>query len=495
MSSHQSSFDWVNRDFLLYKLITNFDVNGKLYWAIKALLNDSKSCIKINGKYTDYFSITSGVRQGDCISPTLFNFFINDLAIGIKDLNLGVNTGHSVISILLYADDIVLLSESEIGLQHMLNFLSVWCKTWHININETKSNIIHFRKSNRSRTQALFKFDNKILQVVDEYRYLGFYLNEYMNMEKSVIHLATAGTRALGAIRNKLYNIKNIRYKSYSKLYQTGIAPIIDYCSAVWGYKSFKCIQDVQNRAIRYYLGVHKFCPLSFLEGDMGWANSLVRSKLNMINFWNHLIELPEDRIPKKMLRYNIRKSNSCNNWFTYLNRLTNIPNPEELNHINLQQCLLEFNELQTISWNDNRYSKVKLRYYNIFKSCISPEPYVIANLSKSQRSAYAQFRAGILPLSIETGRFTNVSLNDRICLLCNSQLIEDEFHFLCECVKYILPREKLYNRILTIDPNFLQLDNIDKFILLNSSDYQCYTAIYVYEAYYIRKKALYCDI
>ena len=64
----QKAFDCVNREFLLYKLISKFIVNGNLYFAIKALLMNSKSCIKINESFTDYFDITSLVRQGDSIS-------------------------------------------------------------------------------------------------------------------------------------------------------------------------------------------------------------------------------------------------------------------------------------------------------------------------------------------------------------------------------------------------------------------------------------------
>ncbi len=53
--------------------------------------------------------MTSGARQGDDLSPTFFSIFINDLATGIKDMNIGVPIGDEQISILLYADDIVLL--------------------------------------------------------------------------------------------------------------------------------------------------------------------------------------------------------------------------------------------------------------------------------------------------------------------------------------------------------------------------------------------------
>ena len=441
---------------------------------------------------TDYFDITSGVRQGDSISATLFSLFINDLAIEIKNLNQGVLINDFQVSVLLYADDIVFLSESENGLQCMLNYLNDWCKTWQLDINEAKSNIVHFRKPTWPRTEFEFTFERKLLNIVTEYKYLGLYLNEFMDFGKSVAYLAASGTRALGAIRNKLYNIKNVRYAVYSKLFQTGVTPILDYCSAIWGFKLHKCIQDVQNKAMRYYMGVHKFCPLAAMEGDMGWNSSLVRSQLNMISFWNHLVTLENNRLPKQILLYNISNRNRCNNWFTELNKLIQIPLNEDLSLIDINQCKIEFTNNQLISWNNNRYQKIKLRYYNLFKCDIKPEPYLLTNLTKSQRSIYAQFRSGILPLAIETGRFSNIALNNRTCIVCNSEAIEDEYHFLCICPKYEKERKLLYSRVTEIYSEFRNLDNIDRFMMLNTGEYQKYTAIYVYNAFNLRKKSMY---
>ena len=50
--------------------------------------------------------------------------------------------------------------------------------------------------------------------------------------------------------------------------------------------------------------------------------------------------------------------------------------------------------------------------------------------------------------LMIETGRYNQTPHNDRFCPICNSGIIEDEFHFLFHCPEYSIPREKFYNQI-----------------------------------------------
>ena len=69
--------------------------------------------MKINNIRTDWFVTNQGVRPGDNLSPTLFNIYINDIALGLK--KLGVTIGNLHVCILLYADDIVLISKNCYG--------------------------------------------------------------------------------------------------------------------------------------------------------------------------------------------------------------------------------------------------------------------------------------------------------------------------------------------------------------------------------------------
>ena len=60
--------------------------------------------------------------------------------------------------------------------------------------------------------------------------------------------------------------------------------------------------------------------------------------------------------------------------------------------------------------------------------------------------------------LMIETGKYNQTPHNDRFCAVCNSGIIEDEFHFLLHCPKYSIPSEKFYNQIQHNFVDFNQL-------------------------------------
>ena len=89
----------------------------------------------------------SGVFQGDSMSPTLFSIFINDLAIRMKRLNLGINTDSHKTAILLFADDVVILADNKEDMQTMLNEFNDWCIEWNMKVNITKTKTINFSKA------------------------------------------------------------------------------------------------------------------------------------------------------------------------------------------------------------------------------------------------------------------------------------------------------------------------------------------------------------
>ncbi len=161
----QKAFDWVDRDLLFYKLL-KYNINGNIYKCIniKAMYNHPMTCVKVNDNITQWFDISSGVRQGDSLSPTLFGLFINDLISEVKALNLGVNINDIIISILAFAGDIVIIAQNQKELQDILHCVEKWCKKWRLKINVGKTNVVH-------TTDYNFLFDNNVLKIVDKSRY------------------------------------------------------------------------------------------------------------------------------------------------------------------------------------------------------------------------------------------------------------------------------------------------------------------------------------
>ena len=145
-------------------------------------------------------------------------------------------------SSLLFADDIVLISENETNLQKMLDIVYKWCQKWRLSINKDKTKIVHFRKPRQRKSNFNFRFGAINLEIIDKYKYLGTVLDEHLNYNVTADVLAGAGGRALGAIISKFKQFRNIGYSTFTKLFFTSVSPIIEYASEVWGNKEYvKC--------------------------------------------------------------------------------------------------------------------------------------------------------------------------------------------------------------------------------------------------------------
>ena len=73
--------------------------------------------------------------------------------------------------------------------------------------------------------------------------------------------MSKGGGRALGAAISKIHSFKEIRFKTFESLFHSCVTPVLDYCSGVWGFEKFSCVDNVQNRALRA-IGLHRLTPI-----------------------------------------------------------------------------------------------------------------------------------------------------------------------------------------------------------------------------------------
>ena len=101
--------------------------------------------VKLPGGLTPFFESLIGVRQGCNLSPILFNIYVNDLIEELQNDGCGpVIINNRSISCLMYADDLLVLSESWEDLTASLNKLGTFSNKWKLTIREKKTKIMVF---------------------------------------------------------------------------------------------------------------------------------------------------------------------------------------------------------------------------------------------------------------------------------------------------------------------------------------------------------------
>ena len=120
---------------MFYKLI-KYGMNKHLINLIRTMYNRTGISLKLNGRITPPFRTYRGVRQGCILSPKLFNLFVNDIPdifdAGCKPVTICMES----INCLMYADDLILISETEVGLHKLDEYVKKW--QLKINIKKTK---------------------------------------------------------------------------------------------------------------------------------------------------------------------------------------------------------------------------------------------------------------------------------------------------------------------------------------------------------------------
>ncbi len=166
----------------------------------------SHCAVKIGNQRTEFFPQGRGVRQGCSLSPTLFNIYINQLANILEHAPIqGLALHDTEIKCLLYADDLVLLSPTEEGLQDSLNLLEDYCQTWALTVNLQKTRVMMFQKRSRSQGPThTFTLSHRTIETTKTYTYLGLKITSTGNFTLAVKELKEKAQRAFYAIKRSI---------------------------------------------------------------------------------------------------------------------------------------------------------------------------------------------------------------------------------------------------------------------------------------------------
>ena len=137
----KKAYDSVWREGLFRRMVDD-GVPGKLLSLVKRWYKNVTVRVRVNDVESDWFGSKVGVRQGDTLSPLLFNIFINGIVDKVKESGLGVKIGRETMSVLLFADDMVLVGNNEVELGNLVNKVKQYCDKWQLEVNVNKTKVV-----------------------------------------------------------------------------------------------------------------------------------------------------------------------------------------------------------------------------------------------------------------------------------------------------------------------------------------------------------------
>ena len=484
------------RDGLYLKLLNN-GANPKFVRLLRNIYSSSSLAIKVAGGRSTIFPSKVGLKQGCNLSPLLFNIFINDFLTEIS-----MSFTHSPllngipINGLMYADDLVLISKSEEGLQNLLDMLHRFTESWFLQVNKSKTKCVTFSRT-KLVAQPQMKFGSDPIESVDSYCYLGttFTKNGSLNEASRVLH--SKAVKAMYGLLRKVNKHKSCNPKILLDLFDKMILPIARYNFEIWGtmclpynprnndllnVKSSKnLVEDLQFKFCKRILNVADRSTNWAVTAECGRLPTMIHIINRMITTWFHIAS-SRSPILRAALHINAQLAaggRRC--WFFYIRRCLKFMNLEHILYTSdVREVRLQIKKVKKLltataisEWNTARSSNCNQDrgrlhlFYNI-KSDFGLSPYLGLPIDSKWKTAITKFRFSAHNLPIETGRYLNIPRYQRFCPLCSSGT-GSEVHYLTECdyPAFSEMRASLYSSLKASNPTFVSLSEAEKAVFL----------------------------
>ena len=443
----KKAFDTVPRA-LLWQVLEDLGVQGRVLDIIKSMYAEDSATVRTSAGLSEIFRCLLGVKQGCPLSPTLFGLYVDGLErhlLDTADIDSPDLLG-TMVPLLLYADDLILMSTSKEGLQQQLDALAGFCEQRQLTVNLNKTKIVIFEA--RQSTCEPFMFQGKAVTREEEYRYLGFVFHATRNMTYGAEFLVSAAKKAVHAMRRRCIFLGLSDPASICKLFDTLVLPILAYSCEVWAVdpKVAESAEKLHRQFLKQLLGVRKSTNNYIVLAEFGRLPLQFHFWQQVLRYHNRAVHLPNDRLVKRALIDNFyqftgnisRVEDLSNNWRSGVRRLvSNHPGQRAiLGELDASSILDREKEFYLFNYR-NTVEHSSLQTYREMNPHYQYARY-LSNIScYPNRRSVSRYRCQCSGLRVDTGRFEQLSRDQRVCPFCHDCSVEDVHHVLFDCPSY----------------------------------------------------------
>ena len=269
---------------ILLNKLKYYGVTGAANLLFQNYLSNRQQYVEYNGATSHKLKISTGVPQGSILGPLLFLIYINDLP-----------SVSNVLQMLMYADDTTLYCNfNSINNVNRINEelckVSAWLSANKLALNVAKTKYIMFRTINKRIQYPEMKLNNIAIERVSKFKFLGIWLDEYLNWNHHISHISIK----LSRINGTMSRLKRICPQSILiMIYNTLSLPHLNYGILLWGAKGKKDqkLHLLQKKSMRIITSQHYrshsepiFKNLGLLMVHDLYYMAIIKFYYNMVN-------------------------------------------------------------------------------------------------------------------------------------------------------------------------------------------------------------------
>ncbi len=324
----QRAYDSVDRD-MLWLALQWYGVHPKLQALLQDLHVGTQAAVKLGGfRAKEWFEVRTGVRQGCVIAPLLFNMFMDLVvraaaakmpdACGVRMafradgevFSTGPGSGQDstewFLRLLLYADDLVLLSHDPQELVQMLQVLDATCREFGLTINASKTELMSMCPSVGPAVRVGdVQLSNGVAKCVEAFRYLGGMVDPCGTCEGE---LAARIGKALGKFKQMygVWNNKRLKFRTKVRLYKCYVLPVLLFGSEFWALTQGQAqrLERAHSSCMRRLLHVRLVdqVPLSELRQRCRMPSLQQFLQARRLQWLGHVLRMQPARLARRAL-------------------------------------------------------------------------------------------------------------------------------------------------------------------------------------------------
>lgn len=241
------AFDTVPHKRLMAKVKSYGIDNQVLNW-IKAFLTGRWQRVCLNGSYSGWSEVSSGIPQGSVLGPLLFLIYINDLPDVSHDSE-----------VYLFADDAkvfheIATEEDREHLQEDITRMKNWTDKWLLRFHPTKCKAMSVGHTRCERFE--YKLDDHVLEYSSCEKDLGVNIDENLTFEEHISEKVNKANSIMGLIRRTFIHLDK---SNFVQLFTALVRPHLEYAQLIWSphlKKHIELIENVQRRATKRIQGL-----------------------------------------------------------------------------------------------------------------------------------------------------------------------------------------------------------------------------------------------
>lgn len=436
----KKAFDTVPRP-LLWQKLKHLGINGRVLASVIALYTGATARVRTSRGFTPSFRQDMGVRQGCVLAPLLFVLFIRDLSLAL-DACPTVVLGNVTINHLLYADDLVLLADSEAHLQLLLNKLEEYATDNKLAINLAKSKVMTFSPRQRRFYVPLTVYNNA-LERVTSYKYLGYMFTSNGNWTQHDTMSATKAQKALFAINRRLAQLYCLHdFATQNRLLHAKALPIILYGTELCGTSNLQACSTTIAKQVKTILSLRTSTSTTIALFEAGYLPLPSYTQEVALRFFAKLCqsENPDDFHQRALTVQRGMANRGLPCWGRDILLLLDELHLSSLwqHPVAVPSAVLQIKRALQDKWFSQQLADVaasRLQHWLLFAHPTSPAPaqHLSLHIDDKYVTALSRLRTGSSHLDVVVGAWRNIPRDQRTCSLCGNG-VGDEQHFLFVC-------------------------------------------------------------